>query len=301
MFRSRAYWMVAGLYMLSFGATALVEPYLVQHLLRLGLNGAQVGNLMAVVNMVGLVFIPLASSHADRSGRPRRAANASMLFQGISSAGMALLAQPFLIAAAVIPYRYFSTLGMTIRNRLALHWLEQRQSQDFGSLRLWGSIGFSVCALLGGLIAERLGVPFLFLLSGGLILCAILLMGTFAQQLPVSPPRKRRGRMPPALVLILLVTGMMALSRTAYTGWANDFIETGLGGGQSAVGAFGAIAALVEVPVMIYEYRLIRRWGASAMWVLGLILLAVTFWLFSGVQTVAQALMMAVLIGISQG
>ncbi len=299
--RDRDYWLVAGGYALIFGSMSLVEPYLVPHLLELGLSGAEVGNLMAVVNLVGLLFIPLVSSAADRSGRHRRITVWSTLLQAASALAMGLLAPPLLVGAAVIPFRYFSGLGMTARNRLALAWLQQRNSQDYGSLRLWGSIGFAGCAVVGGMVAQRAGVPVLFVASAGVAAASLALLRPFAAQLPAQERPRREGRPSPVLVLLFVVIVLMALSRTAYNGWVQDFIETGLGGGQSAVGLFMALVALVEGPVMAYEHHLVERWGSGVTWALGLAVVAAGFVLFSMVQTVPQALLLAVPMGISQG
>ncbi|NPV67411.1 MAG: MFS transporter [Anaerolineae bacterium] len=299
--RDREYWLVAGGYALIFGAMALVEPYLVPHLLGLGLSGTEVGNLMAVVNLIGLLFIPLASSAADRSGRHRRITVWSTLLQAAAALAMGLLTIPLLVGAAVIPFRYFTGLGMTARNRLALAWLQARNSRDYGSLRLWGSLGFAGCVVIGGVVAQRAGVPLLFVASAAVALASLALLQPFAAQLPTQEQRRREGRPSPVLVLLLLVIILMSLSRAAYNGWVQDFIQTGLGGGQSAVGLYMALVALIEVPVMAYEHHLVQKWGSGTTWALGLILVAAGFWLFSLVQTVPQALLLALPMGVSQG
>ncbi len=299
--RDREYWLVAGGYALIFGSMALVEPYLVPYLLGLGLSGTEVGNLMAVVNLVGLLFIPLASSAADRSGQHRRITVWSTLLQAASALAMGLLTTPLLIGAAVIPFRYFAGLGMTTRNRLALAWLRQRNSQDYGSLRLWGSIGFSGVVVIAGMVAQQAGVPILFVASAVLASASLALLGPFAAQLPAQEQRRREGRPSPVLVLLFVVIVLMTFSRAAYNGWVQDFIETGLGGGQSAVGLFMALVALVEVPVMAYEHHLVQRWGSGMTWALGLAVVTAGFFLFSLVQTVPQALLLAVPMGVSQG
>lgn len=297
----REYWLVAGGFALFFGSPALVEPYLVKHLLALGFTGSQVGTLMAVVSLVGMVLVPLASSRVDHSGHHRRWVRIAAVSHAASTTAMGVLGAPILVAACVIPYRYFVSLGMTIRNRLTLYWLEQRHSQDFGGLRLWGSIGYSLFVFGGGLLAERTGIPFLFVVSGGLIVLSLPLLRPFAKQLPTAPPRTRQGRLPAALWIILLVTGLTAFSRTAYNGWAQDFLAGDLNGGDSAVGLYMALIALVEVPVMYYAHHLIDRWGATALWVVGLVLLGSGFGLLALASSVGGALIGTVPIGVAQG
>ena len=299
--RNWEYWHVAGGFALVFGAVAIVEPYLVQHLLALGYTGTQVGTLMAVVNLVGIVFLPLASSAADRGGHQRRYLMVAGALYAASTLVMGLTPVPLVIGGAVISYRFFSGLGMNLRNRLSLYWLEQRHSQDYGGLRLWGSLGFSAAVFLGGVVAERTGIPFLFVISSGLMLLALVLIRPFARQLPTAPPRSRQGTLPPAMWMILLATGLMAFSRTAYQGWAQDFIDTGLGGGDSAVGAYMALIALLEVPVMFSAHRLIDRRGSNVLWVAGLVLLGGGFALLAVAQSVAGALVGALPIGLAQG
>lgn len=299
---NREYWQVAGLFVLTFGAVAIVEPYLVKHLLALGFTGTQVGTLMALVNLIGMVLIPLASSAADRSGHHRRFYGIVTGLQAVSVLAMGLFVSPILIAACVIPFRFFFGLGMAVRNRLTLYWLEQRHSQDFGSLRLWGSIGYSIFVLGGGLLAERTGIPFLFVLSGVLMLLSLPLLRPFARQLPTAPSRTRQGRLPAALWVVLLVTGLTAFSRTAYNGWAQDYIASGLtDGGESALGLYMALIAFIEVPVMFYAHRLIDRWGATVLWGVGLVLLGVGFGVLAVASSATGAMLGTLPIGVAQG
>ncbi len=299
--RNREYWEVAAGFGLVFGAMAVVEPYLVQHLLALGFTGSQVGTLLAVVSLTGIVLVPWASSAADRGGHQRQFTVVSTLLQALGSLVMGLATVPLVTAGAIIPFRYFSGLGMNLRNRLALYWLEQQHSQDFGSLRLWGSVGYSLCVLVGGLVAERLGIPFLFIVSSGLMLLSLPLLRPFAAQLPVAPPKSRQGRMSASMQLVLLITGLTAFARTAYAGWAQDFLDTTLQGGESTVGLYMALIALIEVPVMFTIHRLIDRWGANGLWVLGLVLLGAGFAGLAAAQTVPGALLVTLPVGIGQG
>lgn len=192
---------------------------------------------------------------------------------------------------------------MTLRDRLALFWLKQQGSVAFGSLRLWGSLGFSVIAMLGGLVADRVGVEPLLMVSAAINILSLALLRPLPQRLPVNAADsddRPKLALPPAMWAILLTTLVIALARTAYYGWSLDFIQNDLGGGRSAAAQYTAITALFEIPLMFFADRLIRRWGAAAMWGISLLLLAASWAGLSLAQTPLQAVLLAVPLGIAQ-
>lgn len=298
------YPLMAALYAAAFGSIALVFPYLTPYLLGIGFSGADVGNVNAIGSLLLLLTTPLFSALADRTGRHRRLLAVSLVIGNGALVGIALRPSLLTVAVLLVLNTLAGSVAMTLRDRLALFWLKQQGSVAFGALRLWGSLGFSVIALLGGLVADRVGVEPLLMVSAAINILSLALLRPLPQRLPVQPAASdsvgRRLALPAVMWAVLLTTLVIALARTAYYGWSLDFIQNDLGGGRSAAAQYTAITALFEIPLMVFADRLIRRWGAAAMWGASLLLLAASWAGLSLAQTPLQALLLAVPLGIAQ-
>ncbi len=306
--RPAGYWWVAAVYFCGFGAMALVLPHLNQYLLGVGFSGVQVGNILAASSLVGLVVAPLASRVADRTGLHRRVLRLTLVVEGASLLGLGLRPGLLAVVLGTVGFRSSTGLDLALRDRLSLHWLGEHGSAAYGSLRLWGSVSFAVLALGGGLLAEWSGPELLFVLAALLILAMVGLARVYTQRLPTQAaalpgglPDRRRGWPSPALVVILLTTFLIYLGLAHYFGWNYNFIEHELGGGKGAVGLFSFLAALFEVPVMLYADGLMRRRGAALALGVGMLVWAVSWVLFSLAGTPAQALLLTLPMGIAQG
>ncbi len=320
--RQPGYWQVAGIYTSAFGMIALVFPYMNQYLLALGFTGVQIGNLYAAASLAGIVLTPMISSAADRSGRHRRLYWLVLAVEIAMLAGIGLTRQVLLVGAAVLVMRSVMRLDTTMRERLSLHWLRLYGSEAFGSLRLWGSIGFAGMAMIGGPAGEQIDPQWLFLAGGGLLVLVALFSRVYDPRLPVQPrlplqPRmslqdrpaarpvgsiwRQAGALSPVLWMIMITAFLVAVGQSMYFGWNYAFIENTLDGGKSTVGLFAGLAAGVEVPFMLLTDRWMRRWGAVPLWGIGLLIWGVSWFLLAKVQTPQQALVFSVTAGIAQG
>lgn len=307
--RYSGYWRVSGIYTFAFGMIALVYPYLNQYLLALGFSGVQIGNLYAVANLAGIVLTPVISSAADRSGRHRHLYWLVLAVEVVMLAALGLTRHLLLIGAVVLVLRGIWSLDTTLRERLSLHWLKTYGSESFGSLRLWGSIGFAGLAVLGGPLAEQIDPRWLFLAGGGLLVMVALLTHVYDPHLPVRtvsdpPPAhafwRRAAALSPVLWLIMITIFLSAVGQSMYFGWNYTFIENTLGGGKATVGLFAGIAAFVEAPFMLLADRLMRRWGPIRLWGIGIVIWGTGWLLLSTVQTPGQSLIFAATAGIAQ-
>jgi len=116
------------------------------------LLGTQLGLVLAVRPLVGLLAQPLWGQFADRTGS--RARTLAMLAAG-TALGYLLLSQaktfPVLLAAMAVS-AIFSSAAMPMATSVCMAALGARAAEAFGRLRVWGTVGFLVLVV---------GFPFL--------------------------------------------------------------------------------------------------------------------------------------------
>ena len=262
-----------------FAAAGAWVPYLTLYYRDLGFQLGEIGGLVALASLVGLVSAPAWGSLSDRRhGSP--AVLVAAIATSLAGTGMLALAMvlgapgwPVVVAGAalfgcgiagtlpIIDARALETAGAT--------------RSGYGPLRAWGSVGFVVSALGTGVVVEAAGArAFLGVL-------AVLLVATGAIGLLLRPPSGPGGRRygsplrdagrlfgPRGLGLFLLGTFMAWLCMQLVLTFTPLRFEE-LDAGATIIGFNGAIAAAIEVPLMLFFPRIAARFGANRLLVAG--------------------------------
>src|SRR6185369_12983103 len=141
-----------------------------------GLSGTQMGLLGTVGSIIGLVSAPLIGRVSDNVSNPRRVlqiclVGSSVLFLILSQQKIFLwiaviIALEAMIGAPIYPLSDAQALNVA-----------KHQKEGYGSIRLWGSLGWALTAFIGGWIVERTGLVSVFIgyaISYGM--CALMLV-----------------------------------------------------------------------------------------------------------------------------
>lgn len=268
--RLGAFWF---LYLMGLG---IFFPYYGLYLRQnLGLQGTQVGLVLAAIPLVGLLTQPLWGQLADRTGSRR-------LVLALVSAGVALahsglvLANDFskiFLGTALLAL--FSTAVMPLATAVTLAGLPQDGGQSFGRVRMWGTLGFLVAVVSFPKILDRIeGIDLGPLRWTGLemmfpaISCFGFLAAVMALRLPSSPAmslRSRRGDVrrllshPPAIRLLVVVV----LAHICLQGPINLFplFIADRGGDAASIGEMWIFMLLLEIPLIAFSGQTMKRLG----------------------------------------
>ena len=260
-------------YVAAYAAIGSMLPYLPLYYRSLGLNLAEVGSILALGALVGLLASPSWGALSDRlRGSPRvlvaavATALAGTAVLAASTAPVAVLAGAALLGAGIggfipiIDARALETVGA--------------DRARFGPLRAWGSFSYILAVLASGVLVDRFGLRSLF----GSLTVALLATAVVALVLrPVGDrpvravsPLRDAGRLfgPRGLGVFLLGAFLTWLGMSAVLTYT-PIRFTELGAGASIVGLGGAIAAATEVPLMLRFPALAARWGSHRLLIAG--------------------------------
>ena len=163
-------------YLLFFAAIGILFNYYALYLQRVGLSGTQVGIVLAVLPLARMLSQPIWGLLGDIY-RLRRVILSGTCF-GSALAALALdRSESFAWLLAV-------TITLAILNgpigpfcdALALEYIERAPGpQEYGMLRLWGSIGFAVASLaIGALVIGESVRSIVYLYSGTMALMGLV-------------------------------------------------------------------------------------------------------------------------------
>jgi MFS transporter, PPP family, 3-phenylpropionic acid transporter len=277
---NRVLWGIRLYYFAWLGSGGFLLPFINLFYIRQGLTGAEVGSLSTVGAIVTIIVAPLWGRWSDSTSHPRRLLQISLL--GLAVSYVFLSQQTFfwpmamvtgllaIIGAGVGPLSDSLTLAITGANKTG-----------YGSVRLWGSLGWAIMAYVSGLIIERSGLFAAFAgYAAGLGLSIVILsMARVGEAIPTRPTAVRARGSPasvfrnPALLALAISLGLVLLAGNPQVQFEPVYLDQ-LGASEGVIGFASTIGALVELPAMLWADRLIRKYGPGRIFQIFLVMKA---------------------------
>ena len=130
-------------YFISIGAGGFLMPFLGLFYRRQGLSGTEIGLLATVQATVSLVAAPMAGNLSDRFNRPRLFIQLMLLGSAIVTLILGKQDQ-FIVIVLLVGLNALIVSGlMPLSDNLASNIAARYHNVGFGSIRLWGSLGWS--------------------------------------------------------------------------------------------------------------------------------------------------------------
>ncbi|MBI3084877.1 MAG: MFS transporter [candidate division NC10 bacterium] len=250
---------LAAYYFWYFAAIGVYEPYITPFWQHLGFSPVQLGLLNAISPGIA-VFAPfLWTAFGDATRRGEEISLVNTWVSALVALWIANLSGLAPMALAVLIFAVFRTPLIPLANSMAFHALAGRP-QGFAGIRLWGTIGYILTAVVAGAVVDRIG------LRAGMhgIALAMLACGVIAWM----GRSRRRASLPPArlgafletlrdrrFVLLLAAASLARMSFGPYTTFFTIHLKR-LGLSSAFAGTAWALAAVSELVVMICWSRI---------------------------------------------
>jgi MFS family permease len=276
---SRSIWLMRLYYLLWTGAGGFIFPFITLFYQQQGLSGTQIGWLISISSVVALVSAPLIGRLSDNATQPRRVLQICLFGSAML---ILLLSQQniFLWMAVIVAVE--SMLGAPIyplSDAAALAMVSEKDG--YGSIRLWGSLGWAITAFIGGWMVEQAGLVTVFIGYAVLYLGCIL-----ALQWIIPPVRQSHKNEAPHLPLgdvirsltnsriligLALALSIFWLSNNGRMNFETIYMKE-LGASEQLIGWAYTYPALLELPIMLWADRLMRKYGAGRLFTLSILL-----------------------------
>ena len=251
---------------LQYAGIGTFFPYLALYLRNLGLTGAEIGLLLALGPFIAFLVQPLWGMASDVYHRHRLALMFACLGISVTIFAYSQVTAFWLLLLLTILHAIMMAPTTILSTSLALEHLQrQEDGTSFGSLRLFGSIGFTFMTFgIGTWLVDKGNIwwilPIYALINLGL--------GLTAWSFPDADIHgKVRWRQGLAILrgradLFWLLAGLVLIGMTM--GIGNNYFSiymTDIGAVGWMIGGALALAAIFEVPLMALAPAFVRRWG----------------------------------------
>jgi len=272
-------------FFLWFAGGSFLQPYLPIFYRSQGLSGLQIGLLSSIGFAIGILAAPQWGRWNDRVSAPQRLLQISVFFNVATILVLSRQTAFLPMVAAVALNSLFASGQEPVAASLALR-ATRGTGSGFGSVRVWGSLGWSILVLVSGWWIQRTTIQTGFAGFAVFMLAALSILflyraGHQSQTSqaaanppapPVMPPQgnKASSRYRPILPLFLAV--MMGWIAVAGVRQFEPLFFKQLGAGEQMIGFSAMLSALVELPGMFWADSLVRRFGARRVLIAGMIL-----------------------------
>jgi MFS transporter, PPP family, 3-phenylpropionic acid transporter len=143
------YWRLSAFYFAYFAQVGAAAPYFSLYLASLGLAAAQIGVLLSLGQLMRIVGPSFWGWVADRTGQRARIVTITLAFGAACFAGFFFVDSFWGLFALLLAIGFFTSASMPLTESLTLSHLRGAISR-YGTIRLWGSVGFILTVTLVG-------------------------------------------------------------------------------------------------------------------------------------------------------
>lgn len=277
-------WLSGG-YFWYFGAIGCLAPYISVYYRHLQFNGFQIGVLSAILPL-GIAFIaPLCGTLADTFSAHRLLLRGALVLAALT----ALMISQVTSFITLVPLMILLAVSLAAVPAMLDGFAMLISAQEgiaFGRLRVWGSVGYILSVwLVAWQMGQKVSNFFLLAYAAALLLACASTLG-----LP-RVPALAQAKQPmwqgisamvrnPAVALVLLTVYLVTSNANIMSNYLSIYI-TELGGTAQMIGTASAVAAISELPVMIFGHGLLSRFSSRKILALAVAVYFVRFLLYS--------------------
>ena len=264
--QSVPYWRLSAFYFAYFSYVGAAAPYFSLYLLSLGLAATQIGVLLSLGSLTRVIGPNIWGWVADRT-RERARINSITLALGASCfAGLFFVDSFWGLFALLLATGFFTSASMPLTEALTLSHLRGAASR-YGSIRLWGSVGFIMTVTLVGYALDSLPVASLL----WMVLATYALSWACALAVPDAPAAPGQSAPDPVWTIlrrpeVAALLGACFLMNLAH-GPLYSFFSIYLvdhGYSKAAVGWMWTYGVIAEIVVFLLMPALLRRYSLPA-------------------------------------
>ncbi|MCT8137926.1 MFS transporter [Anaerobacillus sp. CMMVII] len=286
-----------------FSAMTIIVGYLPVYFQENGLSGSQIGVLLAVGPLASMISQPFWGFMTDKYKSSKKIIFICLIGALIGSLFMFLSTTYVLLIVAVFFFFGFMSpvggLGDSLTQKTA-----NQLSVSFGSIRMWGSLGFAIMSLLSGFLLAKIGIqyiylPFLFFTIISLIL-TLRVTDVTSSKKPINLKEATKLLGNKRFMIFLVIMMFITITHRTNDSFLGIYIVE-KGGSESFIGWAWFIGVVSEALVFATATIWFRRFHALSFIVLSGVFFAFRWIVMGFIQEPLLVLPLQMMHGLSFG
>ena len=280
------YWRLSGFYFFYFASLGVLVPYWSLYLKSLGYNSLAIGGLVAILPATKLIAPYIWGWLADHTRRSMFIIRVASVLALLSFSLVFVSQQLYWLIFVMLLFSFFWNATLPQFEAMTLNHLGN-DTHRYSMIRLWGSLGFIVVAVLIGDLLQTYDTGIIPLVV--LFTFAVIVISSFIVPEKLNTPHAEHSPIwhvikQPQVLAFLLVCFLMLCSHGPYYTFYTIYLQE-LGYSSHMIGVLWAVGVLAEVIIFLLMHRLLPVFGARKLLIFTLMLTTVR-WLIIGFYAV---------------
>jgi len=263
---------------------------------------AEIGIINALIQATVFVVVPVWGYFADKRGI-RPTLRIAVIFAAILMSVLGYVLDFWVLILFIMLLTVFYHPLSSLLDALAVQFTSGNNHHNYGSLRLWGSLGWAISAMIGGLLFSHFSLKIIFPLSAILLLVTLFFLRTPPGDTVRYKPHFEKIRLRmiiknKELMIFLFILLFYGLACSPVNVYINLYFKE-LGADNFTIGAAYFIQSLSELPFFIVGDRLMKRYGALTVIIISMISLFLRYTVYAFIPVISVGLVMCLLHGIT--
>ena len=276
------YWRLSGFYFFYFASLGVLIPYWSLYLKSLGYNSLAIGGLVAILPATKLIAPYIWGWLADHTRRSMFIIRVASVLALLSFSLVFVSQQLYWLIFVMLLFSFFWNATLPQFEAMTLNHLGN-DTHRYSMIRLWGSLGFIVIAVLMGDLLQSYEADIIPLVV--LFTFAVIAFTSFVVPEKLNTPHVEHSPIwhvikQPKVFAFLLVCFLMLCSHGPYYTFYTIYLQE-LGYSSHMIGVLWAVGVLAEVIIFLLMHRLLPVFGARKLLIFTLLLTTVR-WLIIG-------------------
>lgn len=297
---SGSYCSYALTYFFYFFAMAVFSSVLSVYLTGMGKSASEMSFIVSAAGLFSFAVVPAAGYLSDRTKKPRLISSLLLGAAGLLGLLFSMCRQVWILFLLDGLIMSFINSVMPVCERMA-----EAGPYRYGSVRIWGTLGYASGAQAAGLAVQSFPPFFLFCLL--LASCLLTMLGFWgvgnpSPQKPEAPrpPSRERSKLSsflknPQFLLFLAIAFLFSGCSGVNMNYA-PMLLTSMGVPAGAVGTVLFFSTLTEIPLILFSHKFMDRLSGKTLMLTSFSVILVQFLFYSFTHRAAVAVAVMILL-----
>lgn len=272
-------------YVAIYGVLACFYPFLAYYFQIRGLSYAQMGIGFSLVSLTSVLAQPMWGVITDKYSNKRNILLTTLCLSALMIYTLIWANGFYVVLMCIVLVMIFQSPLVPVADAYCYALIKAFGGIEYGRIRLMGSFGYAVFALIVGYIVKFLGFNSSYIVYSTACLCAICIVRSIdfrdkntRRRLEIKDIINLLQRKSIVLLLLAIICTNIAIGSNS--SFIAILIEK-TGGEVSELGMVWFLVAISELPAFYYGAKLLKKYGELNLYIVGLLLFVTRFWLLS--------------------